>query len=69
MAGEDPSLLFIDNSKEKALSKRMKYNFDTYRGVHKIDVVSINDKCVRFVTQVFLRKIGSRSNKIKQMWK
>jgi hypothetical protein len=58
--GEDPSLIFSDKKNEKALSESMKEKFHTIWGQCGLDVASICDPTMRFVTQVlackFLRK-------------
>jgi hypothetical protein len=55
-AGEDPSLLFHKMG-ERALSEAMKEKFDTFRGKRGLDVKRINDKEVRFTTQVLAYKL------------
>jgi hypothetical protein len=49
-AGEDPLPLFTDKSKEKSLAEKMKDKYDTHRGAHGLDIASINDDTVRFMT-------------------
>jgi hypothetical protein len=46
---EDPSPLFIDKSKEKALAERMKDRYDTFIGARGLDVANINDDAVWFM--------------------
>jgi hypothetical protein len=55
--GEDPLLLFSDKKNEKALSKSMEENFHTHKGVHSLDVASICDHTVRFLTQALACKL------------
>jgi hypothetical protein len=52
MEGEDPSILFTDKSNEKALSKKMKENFGTFRATRRFNIASINDNCAKFAMQV-----------------
>jgi hypothetical protein len=63
MEGEDPLPLFTNNLNEKSLSERMKDNFDTYRRSQGLNVVIINDECVRFVTQVLNCKLLRKCRK------
>jgi len=35
---------------EKSLEKRMKEKYGTFRGVHRLDVASINNDTIIFVT-------------------
>jgi len=57
---EDPLPLFTDKQKDKSLAKKMKDTYETQKGAHTLDVVSINDDTFRFTMQVlacnFLRK-------------
>jgi hypothetical protein len=61
--GEDPSLIFSDKKNEKALSESMKEKFHTFRGQHSLDVASICDPTVRFVTQVLACKLLRKCQK------
>jgi hypothetical protein len=47
--GKDPSPLFTDKTKEKALAERMKEKYDTFIGARSLDVVSIKYDTVWFV--------------------
>jgi len=55
--GKDPFPLFTEKDNEKALSERIKEKYGTYRGARGIDVASINDDIIRFVTQVLACKL------------
>jgi hypothetical protein len=57
MEWEDLSLLFIDKSKEKALSKKMKEKFGTFRGAWKLNVTNISDDYVKFSMQLLASKL------------
>jgi hypothetical protein len=48
--GEAPSPLFTYKKKDKALAKRMKDKYGTFRGAHGLDVASINDDTLWFTT-------------------
>jgi len=48
--GKHPSLLFTDNTKEKALVERIKENYGTFKGARNLDVASINDDIDWFMT-------------------
>jgi hypothetical protein len=48
--GEDPSPLFTNKTKEKALAEKMKDKYDTFRGPRGLDVARINDDTIWFMT-------------------
>jgi hypothetical protein len=41
----------------------MKENHDTFKGAHRIDIMSINDDTIRFVTQVLACKMLRKCRK------
>jgi hypothetical protein len=51
--GEDPTTLFTNKAREKALVESMKDKFHTFRRKRGLDVANINDGNVQFETQVF----------------
>jgi hypothetical protein len=60
---EDPTILFAKKVGEKALSKSMKDNFNTFRENQGLDVASISDYLVRFETQVLACKLLRKCRK------
>jgi hypothetical protein len=52
--GEEPLPLFTDKSKDKSLSKKMKYKYDTHRGARSLNIASINDDTIRFTMHVLV---------------
>jgi hypothetical protein len=52
LVGEYILPLFTDKTQEKSLAKIMKEKYGTFREVRRLDVTSINDDTIRFVTQV-----------------
>jgi hypothetical protein len=61
--GEGPFPLFMGKANEKALLERIKEKYGTYRGMCGLDVVSINDYTVRFVSQVLACKLLRKCHK------
>jgi hypothetical protein len=59
----DPSLLFSDKNNEKTLSESMIEKFHTHIGVCGLDVESICDPTMRFVTQVLACKLLRKCQK------
>jgi hypothetical protein len=54
--GEDPTTLFTNKAREKALVESMKDNFHTCKGKRGLDVTNIRDDVLCFVTQVLAYK-------------
>jgi hypothetical protein len=61
--GEDPTLMFADKKIDRALSEAMKQKFHTVRGVHGLDVPSICDPTIIFVTQALACKLLQKCRK------
>jgi hypothetical protein len=60
--GEDLTILF-NKVGERPLSELVKEKFETFRGKRDIDVKRINDKNVRFSTQVLVKKLLQKCHK------
>jgi hypothetical protein len=55
--GGGPILVFFDKKNEKSLTERMKEKFHTFCGQPGLDVTSICDPMVRFVTKYLACKL------------
>jgi hypothetical protein len=61
--GEGPYTIFFDKKNEKSLAESMKEKFHTFCGQCGLDVASICDPMVRFVTQALACKLLRKCKK------